>query len=259
MIRESTPVNDHVSMSDAQTEPFVPPASQGSAPSGLGRRVETSLDSLDLFLASVRAIPLLTPSRELLLAQLLQTDREAARFRPRWARTPEHELIQAHLRLVVSIAKEFQGRGLPLLDLIQEGTLGLEVAVRRFDWRLGARLATYARWPIRAAIQRALAEQARVIRLPEYILAKLSRMANVERALLAALGREPTLMEIAEVLAGLDTDSRRERGSWWDWEHGLLNEVYAEVCWLKQYKGAPVVAPGSGRGRDCQHTRRASA
>jgi RNA polymerase primary sigma factor len=149
---------------------------------------ETTTDALQLFLREAGRHPLLTAPQEVELAKLIERgDKDA-----------KQHMIQANLRLVVSIAKNYRNQGLPFLDLIQEGTLGLIRAVEKFDWRRGYKFSTYATWWIRQAVARALADKARTIRMPVHIVERLQKMNRAERTLWTQLGREPNLAEIAE-------------------------------------------------------------
>ena len=149
---------------------------------------ETTTDALQLFLREAGRHPLLTAAQEVELAKKIEGGNVPAKQR----------MIQSNLRLVVSIAKNYRNQGLPFLDLIQEGTLGLIRAVEKFDWRRGYKFSTYATWWIRQAVARALADKARTIRMPVHIVERLQKMNRAERNLWATLGREPTLEEIAE-------------------------------------------------------------
>jgi RNA polymerase primary sigma factor len=148
---------------------------------------ETTTDALQLFLRETSRHPLLTASQEVALAKQIERGDSLAKQR----------MIQANLRLVVSIAKNYRNQGLPFLDLIQEGTLGLIRAVEKFDWRRGFKFSTYATWWIRQAVARALADKARMIRMPVHIVERVHKLNRAERNLWTALGREPTLAEIA--------------------------------------------------------------
>ncbi len=149
--------------------------------------VEPSLDSLRLFLRSIGRVQLLTGDREVALARRIERgDLEA-----------KQEMVEANLRLVVSIAKGYLGRGLSFLDLIQEGSLGLIRAVEKFDYRRGYKFSTYATWWIRQAVTRAIADKGRTIRIPVHMVEKLNKVTHVERSLVQGLGREPTPEEIA--------------------------------------------------------------
>src|SRR5690349_23778880 len=149
---------------------------------------ETTTDALQLFLRDAGRHPLLTAAQEVELAKRIERGDMEAKTR----------MIQSNLRLVVSIAKNYRNQGLPFLDLIQEGTLGLIRAVEKFDWRRGYKFSTYATWWIRQAVARALADKARTIRMPVHIVERLQKMNRAERSLWAVLGREPTLEEIAD-------------------------------------------------------------
>ena len=148
---------------------------------------ETTTDALQLFLREAGRHPLLTAAQEVELAKRIERGDLRAKDR----------MIQSNLRLVVSIAKHYRNQGLPFLDLIQEGTLGLIRATEKFDWRRGFKFSTYATWWIRQAVARALADKARTIRMPVHIVERLQKLNRAERNLSAALGREPTLEEIA--------------------------------------------------------------
>jgi len=153
--------------------------------------VEPSLDSLRLYLRSIGRVALLTAEREVALAKRIERgDLEA-----------KQEMVEANLRLVVSIAKGYLGRGLSFLDLIQEGSLGLIRAVEKFDYRRGDKFSTYATWWIRQAVTRAIADKGRTIRIPVHMVEKLNKVVHVERQLVQTLGREPTPDEIARELS----------------------------------------------------------
>ncbi len=144
-------------------------------------------DALQLFLNEAGRWPLLTKEEEIELAKLIERGDEQAKER----------MINSNLRLVVSIAKRYQGHGLSLLDLIQEGIIGLIRAVEKFDWRRGFKFSTYATWWIRQAVQRGVANKSRTIRLPVHIADREQKMARAERLLAPKLGRQPTEEEIA--------------------------------------------------------------
>jgi RNA polymerase primary sigma factor len=152
--------------------------------------IEPSLDSLRLYLRSIGRVDLLTASQEVELAKRIERGDMIAK----------RQMVEANLRLVVSIAKGYLGRGLSFLDLIQEGSLGLIRAVEKFDYRRGYKFSTYATWWIRQAVTRAIADKARTIRIPVHMVEKLNRVAHVERQLVQRLGREPEPAEIADEL-----------------------------------------------------------
>jgi RNA polymerase primary sigma factor len=156
---------------------------------------EATSDSLQLFLRDISQRPLLTAAEEVDLAKRIERGDQAAKDR----------MIEANLRLVVSNAKRYRGAGLPFLDLIQEGILGLIRAVEKFDYRRGFKFSTYATWWIRQAMQRGLQHQARTIRIPVHIGQELTRLRATERKLVAELGRDPTDAELAVAL-GVDAD-----------------------------------------------------
>ncbi|HUZ98557.1 MAG TPA: sigma-70 family RNA polymerase sigma factor [Gaiellaceae bacterium] len=148
---------------------------------------EISTDSLQLFLKDIGKVELLTAAQEVELAKRIERGDHYAK----------QEMIEANLRLVVSIAKRYRNQGLPFLDLIQEGTIGLVRAAEKFDYRKGFKFSTYATWWIRQAVARALADKARTIRMPVHVVEKLNKIVRTERKLRAELCREPTPYEIS--------------------------------------------------------------
>jgi len=156
-----------------------------SVPEGVGID-----DPVRMYLKEIGRVPLLTPEEEIELAERMEKGDESAKRR----------LAEANLRLVVSIAKRYVGRGMLFLDLIQEGNLGLIKAVEKFDYRKGFKFSTYATWWIRQAITRAIADQARTIRIPVHMVETINKLIRVSRQLLQELGREPTPEEIAKVM-----------------------------------------------------------
>jgi RNA polymerase primary sigma factor len=161
--------------------------------------VEPSLDSLRLYLREIGKVPLLTADQEVCLAKRVERGDLAART----------QMIEANLRLVVSIAKTHVGRGLSFLDLIQEGSLGLMRAVEKFDYRRGFKFSTYATWWIRQAVARAVADKGRTIRIPIHMVERLSKVVRVERQLVQQLARQPGAEEIAAELE-MSSDEVRE-------------------------------------------------
>lgn len=156
-------------------------------------------DPVRQYLRDIGKVSLLTAEQEIQLAQKAETGEQKAK----------HQLISANLRLVVSIAKKYVGRGMSLLDLIEEGNIGLMRAVEKYDWRRGYKFSTYATWWIRQAITRAIADQARTIRIPVHMVETINRFNRAQRRLMQELGREPTPEEVAEVL-GIDPMKARE-------------------------------------------------
>ncbi|MDJ0960852.1 MAG: RNA polymerase sigma factor RpoD [Acidimicrobiia bacterium] len=171
-------------------------------------------DPVRMYLQEIGRYPLLTPQQEVELAMQMEMgeradeklastedlpvdERTILERSSRSAERARKRLVEANLRLVVSIAKKYVGRGLSLLDLIQEGNLGLIRAVEKFDYRKGFKFSTYATWWIRQAVTRALADQARTIRVPVHMVETINKLARAQRALMQDLGREPTIEEIA--------------------------------------------------------------
>ena len=161
----------------------------------LDLRPDMTTDSLQLFLKDIGKVRLLTAQEEVVLAKRIERgDLDA-----------KQKMVESNLRLVVSIAKNYRNQGLPFLDLIQEGTLGLVRAAEKFDHRKGFKFSTYATWWIRQAVARALADKARTIRIPAHVVEKLNKIGRAERKLMTEFGREPIAEEIAEV-TGIEPD-----------------------------------------------------
>jgi RNA polymerase primary sigma factor len=175
-------------------------------------------DPVRMYLREIGRIALLNPQQEVELAMLIEAGKRASeQLEPeaaslttedrailtrdvRRGNSAEQRLVEANLRLVVSIAKRYVGRGMPLLDLIQEGNLGLMRAVEKFDYRKGFKFSTYATWWIRQSVTRALADQGRTIRVPVHMVETINKLSRVQRRLLQEFGREPTIKEIASEL-----------------------------------------------------------
>ncbi|WP_376790878.1 sigma-70 family RNA polymerase sigma factor [Thermoflexus sp.] len=175
-----------------------------------------STDTLGLYLKEVGRIPLLTPEEEVALAQRIERGRQAERRLAQGNLSPEERrrleaiaadgraaqdhMILANTRLVISVAKRYIGRGLPLSDLIQEGNIGLIRAVKKFDWRRGHKFSTYATWWIRQAVTRAIADQSRTIRVPVHMGDQINKLLRTQQQLAQELGRDPTVEEMAEAM-----------------------------------------------------------
>jgi len=189
-------VDPALSASGAQEERSLDPKGRRrKAKTQLDLKPDMTTDSLQLFLKDIGKVRLLTAQEEVDLAKRIERgDLDA-----------KQKMVESNLRLVVSIAKNYRNQGLPFLDLIQEGTLGLVRAAEKFDYRKGFKFSTYATWWIRQAIARALADKARTIRIPVHVVEKLNKIGRAERKLVTELGREPTPDEIAEV-TGIDAD-----------------------------------------------------
>ena len=162
---------------------------------------EASLDSMRLYLDSIARVRLLTVNEEVALAKRIERGDTAAK----------QHMIEANLRLVVSIARKYVGRGLSLLDLIQEGSLGLIRAVEKFDHRRGYKFSTYATWWIRQAVMRGIADKGRTIRIPVGMTERINMLAHIERSLVQKLGREPTPTELAEAVGRPEAEVKEMR------------------------------------------------
>ncbi len=179
---DTNPAARGTSKEDAGSETGSKPGDLLAVPEGV-----TVNDPVRMYLKEIGKIPLLTSEEEVELAQAIEQNNEDARRR----------LAEANLRLVVSIAKKYVGRGMLFLDLIQEGNLGLIKAVEKFDYRKGYKFSTYATWWIRQAITRAIADQARTIRIPVHMVETINKLIRISRQLVQELGREPLPEEIA--------------------------------------------------------------
>ena len=181
--------SDGAAVEVSAAQAVAPQPEQAKSPQ-IDLTVEPSLDSLRLYLRAIGRVNLLTAEQEVLLARRIERGDMRAK----------QQMIEANLRLVVSIAKSYLGRGLTFLDLIQEGSMGLIRAVEKFDYRRGYKFSTYATWWIRQAVTRAIADKGRTIRIPVHMVEKLNKVVHVERQLVQQLGREPRPEEIAAEL-----------------------------------------------------------
>lgn len=187
---------------DADAEEDMPEGIQVDEPTEIDLSVLEGIaldDPVRMYLKEIGRVPLLTPEEEVELAKRMEMGDKQAKAR----------LIEANLRLVVSIAKRYVGRGMQFLDLIQEGNMGLIKAVEKFDHRRGFKLSTYATWWIRQAITRAIADQARTIRIPVHMVETINKLIRTSRQLIQELGREPTPEEIGTEM-GISADKVRE-------------------------------------------------
>ncbi len=197
-------IEENIDVFETTTEEL---ESETKSPSELEKELEilstleggSVTDPVRQYLRDIGKIPLLTAQDEIELAKRAEKDEKKAR----------DKLISANLRLVVSIAKKYVGRGMSLLDLIEEGNIGLMRAVDKYDWRRGYKFSTYATWWIRQAITRAIADQARTIRIPVHMVETINRFNRTQRRMMQELGREPTPDEVAKVL-GIDEAKARE-------------------------------------------------
>ena len=202
---------------------------------------EISTDTLQLFLKDIGKVPLLTAAQEVELAKRIERGDHRAK----------QAMVEANLRLVVSIAKRYRNQGLPFLDLIQEGTIGLVRAAEKFDWRKGYKFSTYATWWIRQAVARAIADKGRTIRMPVHVVEKLNKIHRSERKLRAELAREPTVAEIAADLElGIEEveQIRRSAQTPVSLEKPVGDEEESRVRPLP-HRRVRAAARGGGRGR----------
>ena len=194
IVAEELPEPTEEMMLETEAEEFTAEAEDLSVPEGIATD-----DPVRMYLKEIGKVPLLTAEEEIELAKRMEDGDEEAK----------HRLCEANLRLVVSIAKRYVGRGMLFLDLIQEGNLGLIKAVEKYDYRKGFKFSTYATWWIRQAITRAIADQARTIRIPVHMVETINKLIRVSRQLLQENGREPSPEEIADEM-GISVEKVRE-------------------------------------------------
>ncbi len=209
-VREDEVIESSIHAMETDSAPLVDMPDEAEAGTARLRRVQevaraaergeaTEVDAITAYLREIGRVPMLSHAQEIDLAKRIEAgDKEAVQ-----------QFVLANLRLVVSIAKRYVGRGLTLLDLIQEGNIGLMRAVQRYDWRRGHRFSTHATWWIRQAISRAVADKGRAIRLPVYVNTALNRVRRERQRLVQDLGREPTEQELADAV-GLDVERLHE-------------------------------------------------
>lgn len=209
-VQEDEAIEKNLHAMETDSAPLVDMPDESEAGAARLRRVQevaraaergeaTEVDAITAYLREIGRVPMLSHAQEIDLAQRIEAgDKEAVQ-----------QFVLANLRLVVSIAKRYVGRGLSLLDLIQEGNIGLMRAVQRYDWRRGHRFSTHATWWIRQAISRAVADKGRAIRLPVYVNTALNRVRRERQRLVQELGRDPTEQELADAL-GMDVDRLHE-------------------------------------------------
>ena len=177
----------YAALDEAQIAVVSRTEAEAETPEVEAAETEITTDALQLFLKDIGKVPLLTAAQEVELAKRIERGDHGAK----------QAMVEANLRLVVSIAKRYRNQGLPFLDLIQEGTIGLVRAAEKFDYRKGFKFSTYATWWIRQAVARAIADKGRTIRMPVHVVEKLNRILRSERKLRAERGREPSIEEIA--------------------------------------------------------------
>ena len=219
----------YTALEEAQVDVVGAEQSDAEAEKEWASEAEISTDTLQLFLKDIGKVPLLTAAQEVELAKRIELGDHSAK----------QAMVEANLRLVVSIAKRYRNQGLPFLDLIQEGTIGLVRAAEKFDYRKGFKFSTYATWWIRQAVARAIADKGRTIRMPVHVVEKLNKIHRSERKLRAELAREPTIPEIANDLdfsieeverrGARAGHPRRRGGPLMTWETVMGLEVHVQL------------------------------